>query len=145
MERNIKCKHCYSKKMCFETVTDEYSSFLCFRCGYMSDTRLKPNTEFLEQHLENTPYLVESLGIYDNDRKLYWYPSVMNLGKNGVVFPILEKDTYKWKACKFIKTEKEEYTKELDVENGKEFDKQEFLETLKFLNIAIDINGKNTN
>ena len=134
MERNIKCKHCYSKKMCFETVTDEYSSFLCFRCGYMSDTRLKPNTEFLEKHLENTPYLVESLSIYDHDRELYWYPSVMNLGKNGVIFPILEKDTYKWKACKFIKTEKD-----------KEFDKQDFLKTLKFLNIAIDINGKNTN
>jgi hypothetical protein len=117
MEINIKCPHCYSKKMCFETTVEDYSSFLCFRCGFMSDTRLVPESEFLEKHLENTPYLVESLSHYDINRK-----------------------TYKWKACKYIETDKDNYSKELDVENGMEVNKFDFLKTLDFMEIIINKN-----
>ena len=140
METKIKCPHCYSKKMCFETKVEDYSSFLCFRCGFMSDTRLVPESEFLEQHLENTPYLVESLSHYDINRRIYWYPSVMNMGARGVVFPIRDKKTYKWKACKYIETDKDNYSKELDVENGMEVEKFDFLKTLDFMEIIINKN-----
>ncbi|MBC8421985.1 MAG: hypothetical protein H8E03_01035 [Pelagibacteraceae bacterium] len=112
----------------------------------MSDSRLKPSTEYLEAYLDTTPYLVETLQVYDIDREIYWYPSVMNLGSKGIVFPIDDDSEYKWKACKFIDSNKDGYEKELDVENGKEFDKYDFVETLKFLNITVNIdNGQNTN
>ena len=140
MEKKITCPVCNAEKMCIEESQGDLISYMCFRCGYMSDTRLKPNTEFLEQHLENTPYLVESLSHYDINRKIYWYPSVMNMGVRGVVFPIRDKKTYKWKACKYIETDKDNYSKELDVENGMEDEKFDFLKTLDFMEIIINKN-----
>ena len=39
MERVIDCPVCYNTDQCFEEVQEEYSSYLCFNCGFMSDSR----------------------------------------------------------------------------------------------------------
>ena len=39
MERVIICPQCFDTDHCFEEVQEKYSSYLCFSCGFMSDSR----------------------------------------------------------------------------------------------------------
>ena len=39
MERVIICPNCGSEHHCFEEMQEDYSSFMCFQCGFMSDSR----------------------------------------------------------------------------------------------------------
>ena len=41
MERVIDCPHCKDTDSCFEETQVEYSSFMCFKCGFMSDSRFE--------------------------------------------------------------------------------------------------------
>jgi len=41
MEKVIDCPVCYDTDKCFEDVQEQYSSYLCFKCGFMSDSRYK--------------------------------------------------------------------------------------------------------
>jgi len=41
MERVIVCPQCFDADHCFEEVQEKYSSYLCFSCGFMSDSRYK--------------------------------------------------------------------------------------------------------
>ena len=39
MERVIDCPVCHNVDQCFEDMQDGFSSYLCFSCGFMSDSR----------------------------------------------------------------------------------------------------------
>ena len=41
MERVITCPNCLDNDKCFEEMQPEFQSYLCFNCGYMSDSRYK--------------------------------------------------------------------------------------------------------
>ena len=50
MERVVQCPVCFDDDLCFEesTVLDskiELSSYLCFNCGFMSDSRFTMDSE----------------------------------------------------------------------------------------------------
>ena len=39
MERVIDCPVCFDTDNCFEDIQENYNSYLCFHCGFMSDSR----------------------------------------------------------------------------------------------------------
>ena len=41
MERVIDCPVCFDTDHCFEEMQKEFSSFMCFRCGFNSNTTFK--------------------------------------------------------------------------------------------------------
>ena len=43
-----------------------------------------------DQHnkqLEKTGEFIRDMRIFDEDRGLYWYPSVLNMGNLGIIYP----------------------------------------------------------
>ena len=147
MENKITCPVCYAEKMCIEESQGDFSSYMCFRCGYMSDSRFIEDSE----HLENTPQVVLDLKQYDIERLIYWYPSVVNVPEKGVVYPKEYpeslQDTYCWVAAKYVESEREGYDFELDMENSKEVESFLFYEALKYIGVVVegDVDGESNN
>ena len=149
MERVIDCPVCFDHDGCFEDIQEEFNSYMCFNCGFMS------NSVYTDDNLnkiENSSKLVNELKFYDEERKIYWYPSVVNMGAKGIIFPEGSPDDWCWKYAEVVQIEQEEqldypipgeegkyYTEKLDVENAKSFGQYEFLTACKKMGITMDV------
>jgi len=125
MERVIDCPVCYDVDKCFEDVQEEFSSYLCFNCGYMSDSRYEMGSLQLDDNLKKSPQLVQDNKFEDKKRNIVWFPAVINMGELGMIFPEGDKDGYVWKYAKVVEIPEQHkatynnYDKRLDVENAK--------------------------
>jgi Zn ribbon nucleic-acid-binding protein len=148
MEKVIECPLCNDKDRCFEDVQDTFSSFMCFNCGYMSHSNY---TEEKISEIPHTSQLIRDLAVKDDDRDIYWYPSVVNMGKLGIIYPDGLPNDWNWKFAKVVQVSEEEqknypipgkdeeyYTERLDVDNAQEFGQYEFLEACKSMGIVKD-------
>ena len=148
MEKVIECPQCNDTDRCFEDVQDTFSSFMCFNCGYMSHSNY---TEEKISEIQHTSQLIRDLAYKDDDRDIYWYPSVVNMGKLGIIYPDGLPDNWNWKFAKVVEVSEEEqknypipgkdgeyYTERLDVDNSEEFGQYEFLEACKSMGIVKD-------
>ena len=148
MERVITCPICFNSDQCFEEVQETFSSYLCFHCGFMSDSRYKIGSLKLTENLKKSPKFVRDSKFEDTERGIVWFPSVINMGKLGMIFPEGEVDTYVWKYAEVVDIPKEErvmydnHTQRLDVNNAKTFGKYEFLKACELMGITRDM-GKN--
>ena len=128
MERVIDCPVCFDVDKCFEEIQEEYSSYLCFNCGFMSDSRYENDSINLIENLKKSPKLVQDLKIVDRERNIVWFPAVINMGELGMIFPEGKGiNDYTWKYAKLVDIPEEErakydnYDKRLDVENAKSY------------------------
>ena len=146
MEKVINCPVCYDTDRCFEDVQEEFSSYLCFNCGYMSDSRYEVGSLKLTDNLKNSPKLIQDRKYIDKQRNIVWFLAVINMGELGMVFPEGNEKEYEWKFAKVIEIPEEErdkynnYDRRLDVENAKTFKKNEFLQACKEMGITKDMN-----
>ena len=145
MERVITCPVCFDMDHCFEDIQETFSSYLCFKCGFMSDSRYEIGSLKLIDNLKNSPKLVRESKVEDKDRNIVWFPSVINMGKLGIIFPEGEVDDYVWKYAKVVDIPEEEraiydnYDQRLDVENAETFGKYEFMRACKAMGITENI------
>ena len=107
MERVIDCPVCYDTDNCFEDIQENYSSYLCFHCGFMSDSRYEISSLQLVENLKKSPKLVQALKFEDKHRNIVWFPSVINMGELGMIFPEGIPEEYVWKYAKVIDVPKE--------------------------------------
>ena len=70
MEKNITCPVCYDTKKCFEEKQETFSSYLCFRCGYMSDSRYQIGSFEIENNIKKSPKLVQDTIHEDKTRNI---------------------------------------------------------------------------
>tara|TARA_A100001201_G_scaffold124718_1_gene108873 strand:+ start:67 stop:504 length:438 start_codon:yes stop_codon:yes gene_type:complete len=144
MERVVDCSHCGDEDRCFEEMQEGYSSFMCFNCGFMSDTRF---TEENEAKMErDTSILINKLSWYDEVREIYWFPTVLNMGqKLGMIFPDGDENNWQWKYAKTVEIPEDRkaamgnHDYMLDVDNAKAYDRMDFLSACKDMGIAKDI------
>ena len=149
MERVIDCPVCFDHDACFEDTQEKFNSYMCFNCGFISNSIY---TEDNLNQIENSSKLVNELKFYDEERKIYWYPSVVNMGAKGIIFPEGSPDNWYWKYAEVVQIEQEEqldypipgeegkfYTEKLDVENATSFGQYEFLEACKKMGITMDV------
>ena len=130
MERVIDCPCGKDKDSCFEEVQENFSSFMCFACGFMSDTRFEKDSLQTIENEKSTPRLVTDLKFHDKERDIIWYPSVINMGALGMIFPEGNPKNWKWKYAKIV-----------DIDNAKTFDKDDFLSACKEMGITKDLKG----
>ena len=105
MERVITCPHCFDSDSCFEDVQETFSSYMCFNCGFMS------NSNYTDENIENiqhTSQLIKDLSFRDETRNIHWYPSVVNMGKLGIIYPDGTVFDWKWKFASVVKVDEEE-------------------------------------
>jgi Zn ribbon nucleic-acid-binding protein len=146
MERVIDCPVCYDQDSCFEDIQEEFKSYMCFNCGFMSSTYY---TKDSDNKVEGTSQLVNDLKFFDKEREIYWYPSVVNMGKLGIIYPEGSVDNWKWRFAVVVEVEEDEkesypvldeegkfYTEKLDVENAMEFGQYEFMLACKAMGIV---------
>ena len=147
MESKIKCPVCKSKAQCFDeyVVEDNFHSYLCFQCGYTSNSKFKYGSDELLSSLEASPKLIIELQIADWERDIVWIPSVLNMGPKGIIFPEGTFDDWSWKYAKVVdipEEDREKYNgeeKRLDVESANIYGQHEFLKACKDMGIVKDL------
>ena len=142
MERVITCPVCFDTHQCFEEVQETFSSYLCFACGFMSDSRYEIGSIDVIENLKKSPKLVVESQFEDRHRNIVWFPAVINMGKLGMIFPEGTRDKYVWKYAKVIDIPEEErvnynnYSQRLDVENAETFEQKNFIGACKAMGIT---------
>lgn len=154
MERVVTCPVCGTNDHCFEDTIEkkDFKSYICFRCGFTSNSHYTKESAERAKHIENTPELIIKLEIYDNERELFWYPSVLNMGPRGIIFPEGNEKFWVWKYAKVIdipKSERENYPvpgkdgefyeTKLDVDGAETYHKYKFLDAVKSMGITVDL------
>ena len=127
---------------------------MCFHCGYTTNTEYYEGSDQHNKQLEKTGEFIRDMRIFDEDRGLYWYPSVLNMGNLGIIYPEANLDSefsleagvsFVWKYAKPVKVPKEDRDKydghefRLDIENAVTYEKYEFLQACKDMGITKDL------
>ena len=142
MEKVIDCPVCYDTDRCFEDVQEEFSSYLCFNCGYMSDSRYEVGSLKLTDNLKKSPKLIQDRKYIDKQRNIVWFLAVINMGELGMVFPEGNEKEYEWKFAKVIEIPEEErdkynnYDRRLDVDNAETYSRYEFMKACEAMGIT---------
>ena len=145
MEKAIICPVCLDSNQCFEEVQETFSSYLCFHCGFMSDSRYEVDSLQLLDNLKKSPKLVQELKVEDKERNIMWFPSVINMGELGMIFPEGTPEDYVWKYAKVIDIPEEErhkydnYDKRLDVDGAFTFSQNEFMKACDEMGITKEL------
>ena len=148
MERVITCPVCWDNNQCFEEIQETFSSYLCFHCGFMSDSRYEIGSLQLIENVKKSPKLVQDLQFEDRERNILWFPSVINMGELGMIFPEGTPEEYVWKYAKVIDIPEEErhkydnYDRRLDVEGAFTFSQNEFMKACDEMGITKELNER---
>ncbi len=121
MDNLTTCPCCGSDACSVSPLSPGIDVSLCWTCGFNTHTHMVDGGEYEKQNYENTAEIIKDLKQVHNG--LAWYPKVINLPQNGMVFPEWNsrlKDWY-WAAVKAIPITKEEKEKYPDPLNPGEF------------------------
>jgi len=119
------------------------SSRMCIGSGFYTNEypfNYKKHPKFdIQEYEQKLPTIVKELRFDDGES--YWYPSTIQ-STTGVVFPVGQKDNYKWcwAPIKELSTqEKEEKSQDVDFTSKIEMDEAEYFD--RYLDAAKKING----
>ena len=125
-----------------------FESYMCFDCGMTSNSYLAFDSDKLEEYTKSHSELMNDLKIMDKERGIVWFPSVINMGEKGMIYPEGQAKSWDWKYAKVIdipENEREKYqghNKRLDLEGAKTFPAiGGFLEACKEMGITKDLKG----
>lgn len=147
METKITCPICFTDTQCFEDTQEKFSSYMCFHCGFTSNSTYKSNTKEFQVANDGATQLMREVSFYDVDRDITWFPSVVNMGNLGVIYPDGTKTNWTYKFAKVRKlTENEQkdpkyenYSEILDVDNASEFGQYEFIDALREMGVIQEV------
>ena len=141
METNLIECPCCGSDACSKTISGDNEVYLCWTCGMTTTSELVDGSEFESENYSNTAELIKDLKQVHNN--LAWYPKVINLQENGMVFPEWNKRVKDWywtavKAIPIAEEEKEQYPDpsnpgeyykfRMDIKNMKRYDKMCFMD-----------------
>ena len=136
--------------MCFKVYsipsTEDY--YLCMSSGFTTTSQhtISPNgvSDIVSNMRKTAPKLITDLEWIDWERELVWTPSILNMGKLGIIFPEGTKDDWVWKYAKIVEIPKDEqknypipnkdgkfYESRLDIEGAQILKVQSFLKLVK--------------
>ena len=145
-EVKITCPNCFSEDRCFESKMEieDFSSYMCFNCGFTSNSLYKNESDSLEKAQDSSTELMKEISMYDYDRKIHWFPTVLNMGKLGLIYPEGAKDNWSWKFASVRELTEEEqkdpmyegHKHTLDLDNAEQYGQYEFLNACKEMGIV---------
>ncbi len=140
---------CFVEKT--ESNNQPFESYMCFKCGWTTDSYLQIGADTQVARENSHSRLINELKIVDYERKLVWYPAVINMGPKGLIYPEGSESNWKWKYAKLVDIPEEEqknfpvpnkegefYKSRLDTEGATEYGRYDFLEACKEMGIAVD-------
>jgi len=131
-----------------QEVSSEIKNYMCYGCGFISNSLMREGERFYEEQIEILPELYKDLFWTDEDGKI-WMPSVVNEPTKGMVFANgASSSTWMWGAVKAVPVKDEEkekypipnkkgeyYQFRMDMTTLKNFDKFEFIDALEYINV----------
>jgi predicted HNH restriction endonuclease len=110
MDDLIKCERCGSNACYKQEVNEKITNYMCYGCGFISNSLMKDNEIFWEEQKSILPELHKDLIFKINGK--YWIPNTINIEDKGMVFANgKEAIDWHWAAVKAIKIKEEEKQK----------------------------------
>lgn len=148
MDNLITCTKCGSDACYVEEVNQDVKTYLCYGCGFLTNSLMKEGETFYEEQILILPELYKDLLYKDSDGKV-WFPSTINVPTKGMVFANgASAQNWKWAGVKSVPVTEAEKTKypipgkkdqyykhRMDMTTMKEFDEKDFMEALSYVNI----------
>ncbi len=149
MDGLIICPKCGSDACYKQEVNEKITNYVCYGCGFISNTLMKDGEEYWEQQLTTLPELYKDL-IYKDKNDQYWIPNTVNQPESGMVFVNgANISNWSWAAVRAIEVEDKDklkfpipgkqgeyYKHRMDMENLKNFDrKRGFIDALSYIGI----------
>ena len=149
MEERTNCPMCgdlHNNCVVEKTEVDgkPFESYICFQCGMTSNSYLAFDSEKLEEYTKSHSKLMNDLKVFDKERDIVWFPSVINMGEKGIIYPDGDHVNWHWYYAKVIDIPEEErdkydgHERRLDVENAEKFGQFEFMEACKAMGVVKD-------
>ena len=140
------CPRCGSDACYVQEVNHEIKNYMCYGCGFITNSLMKKGEEFFESQMETLPELYKELMGEDEDTGLIWMPNTINLPNKGMVFADGKNGSnWAWAAAKAIPMPKEEQEKfkakgknykfKMDMENIKHYPESDFMEALEYIGV----------
>ena len=140
------CHRCGSDACYVQEVNHEIKNYMCYGCGFITNSLMKKGEEFFETQMETLPELYKELMGEDEDTGLIWMPNTINLPNKGMVFADGKNGSnWAWAAVKAIPMPKEEQEKfkakgknfkfKMDMENIKHYPEGDFMEALEYIGV----------
>ena len=150
-EKKITCPNCFNGERCFEDTQEQdgktFSSYMCFNCGFTSNSAYKWDSPELKNAQVGATQLMNDIALFDEDREIVWFPSVLNMGKFGVISPEGTQNNWVYKLAEVrpltdLEKKDDKYDGHesiLDVENAKTYGQYEFLDACKEMGIIKEL------
>jgi hypothetical protein len=140
------CDRCGSDACYVQEVNHEIKNYMCYGCGFITNSLMKKGEEFFESQMETLPELYKELMGEDENTELIWMPNTINLPNKGMVFADGKNSSnWAWAAVKAIPMPKEEQEKfkakgknfkfKMDMENIKHYPEGDFMEALEYIGV----------
>ncbi len=134
MDNLILCDRCGSDACYVTEVNHEIKNYSCFGCGFITNTLMKRDSEFLTEQIETLPDLYKEL-MGEDENGLVWMPNTINIPGQGMVFADGTRgDNWKWGAV----LASEEGDK-MDMSTIKHFEERDYIGALDYIGV---FNGK---
>jgi hypothetical protein len=136
------CSRCGSDACYENNLGADYKVYMCYGCGFTTNTLMTEDSEFLEEQLEVLPELYKDL-VYVDDDGLNWIPSTVSLPEKGMIF-INGKSSegWEWSSCPAKELTEEELSKfpegtthKMDMGNVKLFNERDFIGAMDYIGL----------
>ena len=148
MDNLINCLKCSSDACYVEEINQDIKTYMCYGCGFISNSLMKEGETFLEEQVSILPELYKDLLFTDNEGKV-WMPSTINVPNKGMVFANGNSiRNWKWAAVKSVLVTQEEqsrypipgkpgqfYKNRMDMSTMKEFGERDFMDALTYIDV----------
>ena len=136
------CPRCGSDACYENNLGADYKVYMCYGCGFTTNTLMTEDSEFLEEQLEVLPELYKDLVYVDGDG-LNWVPSTISIPEKGMIFVNgKSSDKWNWSSVPAKELTEEELpnfpegsTHKMDMKNVKHFDEREFIEAMDYIDM----------
>jgi hypothetical protein len=142
------CHRCNSDAAYVQEVNENIKNYFCYGCGFISNSLMTRDSDFLKEQMELLPNLYLELMGEDEYGKV-WMPTIVNVPDKGMVFANgPSASNWKWAAAKSVEVKEEEKIKypipgkkgeyhkwRTDMTTLKEFEENDFIEALSYIGV----------
>ena len=146
MDNLTTCPRCGSDACYTQEVNDKIKNYMCYGCGFVTNTVMTRDSQFLEEQMETLPELYKELLGEDEDTGMVWMPNTVNIPNKGMVFADgSNASNWRWAGVKAVKMDEEEKSKfkekgkdfeyKMDMTTIKHFEERDFMEALSYIGV----------
>ena len=147
MDDLITCDRCGSNACYKQEVNENITNYMCYGCGFISNSIMKDGEAFWEAQKIKLPELHKDLIFFINGKN--WIPNTVNQHDKGMVFANgTNTSDWHWAAVKAVKVKEEEkekypipgkegeyYEWRMDMKNVKKFKERDYMDALSHIGL----------